>query len=218
MYIYIYIYTYIYIYIYIYVYICIYTYLIYIHVYKYQTYLYVLYVSMHSNMFLHICMHFSHLYISHMYAYLCVSIHIHTYVTSIHIYVHLISMHISHLHISLHIPHLCITIYIHISHGDANKPPVHNHRCKTSWTPPNGRNTFMDSFVNYTRERYNNFISSTPHNVKPNLPRQLPRALRELSNNTNIVIKEADNGGAITIINKKDYVDDCNLILDNSTY
>ena len=108
---------------------------------------------------------------------------------------------------------------IFFSNGDANKSPVHNHRCKTRWTPPNGRNTFMDSLVNYTRDQYNNFISNTPHSIKPNLPVQQQRALRELSNNTNIVIKEAIKGGAITIINKEDYIQDCNQIFtDNSTY
>ena len=106
-----------------------------------------------------------------------------------------------------------------LTNGDADKQPVHNHRCKTSWTPPNGRNTLIDSFVNYTRDQYNNFISTTPHSVKPNLPKQQQRAVRELSNNTNIVIKEADKGGAITIFYKEDYVHDCNLILtDNSTW
>ena len=59
-----------------------------------------------------------------------------------------------------------------LSTGNANKQPVHNHRCKTLWTPPNGRNTFIDSFVNYTRDQCNNFISNTPHSVNPNLPKQ----------------------------------------------
>ena len=96
---------------------------------------------------------------------------------------------------------------------------MHNHRYKTRWTPPNGRNTFIDSFVNYTRDQYNNLISNTPHSVKPNLPKQQQKALRELSNNANIVIKEADKGGAITIIKKDDYIHDCSLILaDNRTY
>ena len=48
---------------------------------------------------------------------------------------------------------------------------------------------------------------------------QQQKTLRELSNNTNIVIKEADKGRAITIIIKEDNVHDCCLILaDNSTY
>ena len=77
----------------------------------------------------------------------------------------------------------------------------------------------MDSFYNYTRDQYNNFIYNTPHYAKPNLPKQQQRALRELSNNTNIAIKEAIKGGAITVINKEDYVHDCYLILtDDSMY
>ena len=90
---------------------------------------------------------------------------------------------------------------------------------KTPYTPPNGRNTFIDSLVNYTRDQYNNFISNTPHSVKPNLPKQQQNALRDLSKNSNIVMKEADKGGVIAIINKEDYVHDFSLILaDNSTY
>ena len=43
--------------------------------------------------------------------------------------------------------------------------------------------------------------------------------MKELSTNTNIVVKEADNGGAITIINTSDYITDCVLLLnDKKTY
>ena len=115
----------------------------------------------------------------------------------------------------------CRRLRVHeyfLSNGDENKQPVHNHRSKTRWTPPYGRNTFIDSLVNYTRDQYN-FIFNTPDSVKPNLPKQQQKALRELSNNINIVIKDADKGGVITIINMGDYIHDCSLILaDNSTY
>ena len=37
--------------------------------------------------------------------------------------------------------------------------------------------------------------------------------MNELSTNTNIVVKEADKGGAITIINTSDYITDCVLLL-----
>ena len=59
-----------------------------------------------------------------------------------------------------------------LSNGDANQSPVHNLRRRISWSSPNGKNTIIDSFVNYTRDQYNNFISNTPHGVKPNLPMQ----------------------------------------------
>ena len=43
-------------------------------------------------------------------------------------------------------------------------------------------------------------------------------ALKDLSSSNDIVIKEADKGGAITIINNDDYITDCNTLLeDNST-
>ena len=43
--------------------------------------------------------------------------------------------------------------------------------------------------------------------------------MNELSTNTNIVVKEADKGGAITIINTSDYITDCSLLLnDTKTY
>ena len=79
---------------------------------------------------------------------------------------------------------------------------------------------FFYSLFNYTRDQYNDFTSNTRHMVKPILPMQQQRALSELSSNTNIVIMEADNGGAITnIINRADYVQDCNLILtDKCTF
>ena len=87
------------------------------------------------------------------------------------------------------------------------------------WTPPDGRNQFIDSFVNRARTYYDNFVSSISHDTRSNLPNNQQSALKDLSSNNDIVIKEADKGGAITIINKEDYITDCNTLLeDNSTY
>ena len=87
------------------------------------------------------------------------------------------------------------------------------------WTPPNGRNQFIDSFVNRARSYYDNFVSNISHDTRYILPTNQQTALKDLSSNNDIVIKEADKGGAITIINKDDYITDCNTLLeDNSTY
>ena len=87
------------------------------------------------------------------------------------------------------------------------------------WTPPDGRNQFIDSFVNRARTYYDNFVSIISHDTRSNLPTNQQTALKDLSSNNDIVIKEADKGGAITIINKEDYITDCNTLLeDNSTY
>ena len=37
------------------------------------------------------------------------------------------------------------------------------------WTPPDGRNQFIDSFVNRARTYYDNFASSISHDTRSNL-------------------------------------------------
>ena len=57
------------------------------------------------------------------------------------------------------------------------------------------------------------------HYWRINLPTNLQTALKDLSSNNNIVVKEADKRVAITVINKDDHKTDCNILLeDNSTY
>ena len=46
--------------------------------------------------------------------------------------------------------------------------------------------------------------------TRSNLPTNQQTALKDLSSKNDIVIKEADKGGAITIINKEDCITDCN--------
>ena len=99
-----------------------------------------------------------------------------------------------------------------------NCSSTNNNKTK-QWTPPDGRNQFIDSFVNRARTYYDNFVSSISHDTGSNLQNNQQSALKDLSSNNDIVIKEADKGGAITIINKEDYITDCNTLLeDNSAY
>ena len=100
-----------------------------------------------------------------------------------------------------------------------NKCSSTNNNKTKEWTPPDGRNQFIDSFVNRARTYCDNFVSSISHDTRSNLPTNQQTALKDLSTNNDIVIKEADKGGAITILNKEDYITDCNTLLeDNSTY
>ena len=69
------------------------------------------------------------------------------------------------------------------------------------------------------RNHYNNLITNIPTNTLNNLSTKQRTAMKELSTNTNIVVKEADKGGAITIINNSEYITDCVLLLnDTKTY
>ena len=88
-----------------------------------------------------------------------------------------------------------------------------------SWTPPEGRSEHIDSLIKKVRNHYNNLITNIPTDTQNNLSTNQRTAMKELSSNTNIVVKEADKGGAITIINTSDYITDCVLLLnDAKTY
>ena len=88
-----------------------------------------------------------------------------------------------------------------------------------SWTPPEGRSEHIDSFIKKVRNHYNNLITNFQINTENNHSTKQRTAMKELSTNTNIVGKEADKGGAITIIDTSDYITDCVLLLnDTKTY
>ena len=69
---------------------------------------------------------------------------------------------------------------------------------------------FIDPFVNHARTYYDKCVSSISHDTRSNLLTNQQTALKDLSSNNDIVIKEAYNGGAITVIFKEDYITDCN--------
>ena len=65
------------------------------------------------------------------------------------------------------------------------------------------------------RNHYNNLITNIPTDTQNNLSTNQRTVMKELSTNTNIEVKEADKGGAITIINTSDYVTDCVILLND---
>ena len=69
------------------------------------------------------------------------------------------------------------------------------------------------TIVNRARSYYDNFVSSISHDARSNISTNQQTALIDPSSNSDIVIKEAYKGGAITIINKDDLIDDCNTLL-----
>ena len=88
-----------------------------------------------------------------------------------------------------------------------------------SWTPPEGWCGHIESLTKKVRNHYKNLINNIPTKTENNLSTKQQTAMKELSTNTNIVGKEADKGGAITIIDTSDYITDCVLLLnDTKTY
>ena len=61
------------------------------------------------------------------------------------------------------------------------------------------------------------FVSGISHDTRSNLQSNPQTALKCLSSNNEIVMKEADKDRAIIIVNKEDYITNCNTLLEDSS-
>ena len=73
------------------------------------------------------------------------------------------------------------------------------------WTLHAGRKLCIDTFVNHVRGHLNTFIKSKKNFNFHNLPTEEKKALNNLMTDRAFVIKKADIGGAITILNQEDF-------------
>ena len=74
----------------------------------------------------------------------------------------------------------------------------------SSWTPPSGQNLFLDTYRNSIINAYLKELENPTTSRKKNLPQKQFQAMRDLHNNRNIIIKPADKGGSIVIMNTTD--------------
>ena len=88
-------------------------------------------------------------------------------------------------------------------------------RNKSNFIPPSKRNDALDEFINTVEKFPKTPIQS---NVKNNLTMQEQEALKILRTNSEIIIKEADKGGATIIMNKEDYKELVETILNDEVY
>ena len=88
-------------------------------------------------------------------------------------------------------------------------------RNKSNFIPPRKRNEALDEFINTVEKFPKTPIQS---NVKNNLTMQEQEALKILRTNSEIIIKEADKGGATIIMNKEDYKELVETILNDEVY
>lgn len=88
---------------------------------------------------------------------------------------------------------------------------------KSNFMPPRGRNRVLDNYIDHltqTSER-----KSANNNSKTNLTRKQQKALSEIQQMDNIIIKEADKGGAIVIMDKDYYeIKLLDMLSDTETY
>ena len=80
---------------------------------------------------------------------------------------------------------------------------LHKFRTSSTWSPPPGRNQSLEAFIHLTKQLalYHKQPRFRTHNLTP-----LERTtLKELQTDPSIVIKAADKGSAIVILNSTDY-------------
>ena len=86
------------------------------------------------------------------------------------------------------------------------------------WTPPAGRNLCIDTFVDHARGHLNTFIKCKKKFNVHDLPTEENKALNNLMTDSEIVIRKADNGGAITILNQRNYKEKILTQLNNNKF
>ena len=99
-----------------------------------------------------------------------------------------------------------------------NLQPNHKEHIWSVWTPPPGRNLCIDTFVNDLRGHLNIFIKSRKNLTDNNLPTEEKKALNNLMTDREIIIRKSDNGGAITLRNQEDYMEEILTLLNNNKF
>ena len=86
----------------------------------------------------------------------------------------------------------------------------------TGWTPPVGKPPHLDTYINVTTREI------LDHNITPknctNLTNNEIQVLNRLRSNDNLIIKPADKGGAIVLIDKQDYINEGLRQLNNPQF
>ncbi|XP_070532933.1 uncharacterized protein [Ptychodera flava] len=84
------------------------------------------------------------------------------------------------------------------------------------WQPPN-RDQFLEMFITTTNEAISNH-SNYKTKVKDNLTKSERTVLKSITSRNDWVIKPADKGSAIVIMDKEHYITEANKILDNKEH
>ncbi|KAM5135054.1 LOW QUALITY PROTEIN: NXPE family member 4-like [Mantella aurantiaca] len=99
--------------------------------------------------------------------------------------------------------------------SEPKRPSLSDFKAKSTKFPP-FVNSNLAFFVRQVTTEINSLKITQPKNT--NLTSKQSQALSDLQHNSSIVIKPSDKGGNIVIMDKDNYVQMCNKILDNTTW
>ncbi|CAM4539289.1 unnamed protein product [Lepidochelys kempii] len=104
-------------------------------------------------------------------------------------------------------------------HTNPQRSPYQHYRKRDSrWTPPESRNSRLDFYIECFRRRARAEIVEKQHHLPHNLSHAERNAIHSLRNNSDIIIKKADKGGAVVIMNRSEYEQEAARQLSNTSF
>ena len=97
---------------------------------------------------------------------------------------------------------------------DSGPQEVEPFRIKSTWVPPKNRVPALETYVQAVSSQVNN-SSSLSHKPHDNLPRDERLALNSLRSRSDIIIKPADKGSAVVVMDRQKYIDEAHRQLNN---
>lgn len=98
----------------------------------------------------------------------------------------------------------------------SDQPDIPPFRLKSNWEPPDV--SLPEDLLTLIRKDKKDLAHLRLYPEKPNLNQEEEKALRDLKSLTTIIIKPADKGSAVVIMDRKDYVQEAKRQLQNTTY
>nr|XP_048688123.1 uncharacterized protein LOC125627729 [Caretta caretta] len=103
-------------------------------------------------------------------------------------------------------------------HTNPQRPPYQHYKKDSRWTPPEGRDSRLDFYIECFCRRARAEIVEKQHHLPHNLSRAEHNAIHSLRNNSDIIIKKADKGGAVVIMNRSEYEQEAARQLSNTPF
>ena len=92
---------------------------------------------------------------------------------------------------------------------------AHPFKCKSTWTPPSGKEAALDTFINAIEQ---DLMSAKPTRIHDNLTKQERKAIKQLQRRMDIVIKPADKGSGTVVMDRTWYVNECMRQLNDCNF
>ena len=79
-------------------------------------------------------------------------------------------------------------------------------RPPSTWMPAKGRDEGLETYIRTVRRTIRDDLAKGKNTTKDNLTKEERKALKDLRNRDDIIIKEADKGSAVVVMSKADYI------------